>query len=125
MKRQRLLVVEDDAATLASIRDLLLRAGLDVDTATTGREALAHLLDDELPSAIILDARMPVMGGEEFASVVRGYSRLARIPILLLTAWDTAAGVVRTVNTVMRKPFRPDELLACVAALVTSSATVR
>ena len=57
MKRNRLLVVEDDPATLASIRDLLLRAGFEVETATTGRDALAHLLDNELPSAIILDAR--------------------------------------------------------------------
>ena len=124
MKRDRLLVVEDDPATLASIRDLLLREGYEVDTATTGRDALGHLLDDELPSAIILDARMPVMSGEEFASVVRGYSRFADIPILLLTAWDTPARFVQTVDAVMRKPFRADELLASVEALVRSSAAV-
>jgi DNA-binding response OmpR family regulator len=117
-----LLVVEDDPSTLASIRDLFLREGYEVDTATTGRDALAHLLDDELPSAIILDARMPVMSGEEFASVVRGYSRFANIPILLLTAWDTPERFVQTVDAVMRKPFRADELLASVEALVTSSA---
>jgi len=124
MKRNRLLVVEDDAATLASIRDLLLREGYEVDTATTGRDALAHLLDDELPSAIILDGRMPVMSGEQFASVVRAYSRFANIPILLLTAWDMTAGFVKTVNMVMRKPFRVDELLASVKALVGSAAAV-
>jgi CheY-like chemotaxis protein len=32
---------------------------------------------------------MPVMSGEEFVRVVRSYSRLASIPILALTAWDT------------------------------------
>jgi DNA-binding response OmpR family regulator len=122
MKRSRLLVVEDDPATLAGIRDLLLRAGFEIETATTGREALGHLLDDELPSAIILDARMPVMSGEEFAYVVRGYSRLANIPILLLTAWDTPTRFAKTVDAVMRKPFRADELVANVEALVTSSA---
>jgi DNA-binding response OmpR family regulator len=125
MKRKRLLVVEDDPATLASVRDLLLRAGFEVETATTGRDALAHLLDDELPSAIILDARMPIMSGEEFASVVRAYSRFAHIPIMLLTAWDAPLAIAGAVNAVMRKPFRADELVASVEALVTSSATAR
>ncbi len=124
MKRNRLLVVEDDPATLASIRDLLLRAGFEVETATTGRDALAHLLDDDLPSVIILDGRMPVMSGEEFASVVRGYWRFANIPILLLTAWDAPPAFVKTVDAVMRKPFRADELLANVEALVTSPAAL-
>jgi DNA-binding response OmpR family regulator len=124
MKRNRLLVVEDDPDTLASIRDLLLRAGFEVETATTGRDALGHLLDNELPSAIILDARMPVMSGEEFASVVRGYRRFANIPILLLTAWDTSPAFFATVDAVMRKPFRADELLANVEALVSPSAAV-
>ncbi|HWE27524.1 MAG TPA: response regulator [Polyangia bacterium] len=124
MKRDRLLVVEDDPATLASIRDLLLRAGFEVETATTGRDALARLLDEELPAAIILDARMPVMSGAEFASVVRGYWRFANIPILLLTAWDTPATVVNSVDAVMRKPFRADELLARVEMLVTSPAAI-
>ena len=123
MKRKRLLVVEDDPETLASIRALLLRAGFEVDTATTGRDALGHLLDDELPAAIILDARMPVMSGEEFASVVRAYSRFAHIPIMLLTAWDTPRAIAASVDAVMRKPFRADELVANVEALVTSSAT--
>ena len=100
---------------------MLLRAGFEVETATTGRDALGHLLDDELPSAIILDARMPVMSGEEFASVVRVYSRFANIPILLLTAWDTPTRFAETVDAVMRKPFRAEELLANVEALVSSS----
>ncbi len=120
MKRHRLLVVDDDAATLASIRDLLLRAGFDVDTASTGREALGQLLDGKIPSTIILDARMPVMSGEELASVLRGYARFSSIPILFLTAWDTRIGFGDDVDVVMRKPFRVDELLANVEALVTS-----
>src|SRR4051812_833668 len=121
MKRHRLLVVDDDPATLASIRDLLLRAGFDVDTAVNGRDALGQLLDGTRPSAIILDARMPVMSGEEFASVVRGYARFAATPILFLTAWDTRIGFGHDVNIVMRKPFRVDDLLDNVQRLVASA----
>ena len=119
MKRYRILVVEDDPATLSSIRDLLWRAGFDVDTAATGRDALGRLLDGELPSAVVLDARMPVMSGEEFVSVVRGYSRLAQVPVLVLTAADITPAFARSVEVVMRKPFRADELIANVEALVT------
>ena len=122
MKRHRLLVVDDDTATLASIRDLFLRAGFEVDTATTGRDALGQLLDGKRPSAIILDARMPVMSGEEFASVVRAYTRFATIPILFLTAWETRIGFGGDVDIVMRKPFRFDDLLANVESLIATAA---
>jgi len=121
MKRHRLLVVDDDAATLASIRDLFLRAGFDVDTATSGRDALGKLLDGVRPSVVILDARMPVMSGEEVASVMRGYSRFARIPILFLTAWDTRIGFGRDVDVVMRKPFHEGDLVAKIEALVATA----
>lgn len=80
------------------------------------------MLDAELPSAVVLDARMPVMSGEEFVSVVRVYSRLASVPILLLTAWDTPISFAQNVDLVMRKPFRADELIASVEALVARNA---
>lgn len=118
MKPRRLLVVDDDPATLASIRDLFRRAGYDVETAGTGRDALAHLLDADVPSAVVLDSRMPVMSGEEFVGVVRAYSRLSTVPILLLTAWDTPKPLVDCVDAVMRKPFTAEELVASVEAII-------
>ena len=123
MTRHRVLVVDDDPAALASLRDVLAPAGFEIDTASTGREALAKLLEGPLPSAIILDARMPEMDGEEFASVARAYWRFTTIPILLLTAWDTRIGVEAHVNLVMRKPFKVDELLANLEALLATSPT--
>lgn len=123
MKRHRLLIVDDDPATLASLRDLFVRAGFDVDTATTGRDALGHLLETENPSAIVLDARMPVMSGEELVPVLRAYSRFATIPVVLLTGFDdiqrTVAGAV---ELVMRKPYRAEELVARVEGLVGRAA---
>ena len=118
MKERRVLVVEDDPETLATIRDLFRRAGYTVDTASDGREALARLLDGDMPSAVVLDARLPVMSGREFVSVVRAYSRLASVPIVLLTAWDAPDSFAKSVDAVMRKPFRSDELVATVEALI-------
>jgi len=58
------------------------------------------------------------MSGREFVSVVRAYSRLASVPIVLLTAWDAPDSFAKSVDAVMRKPFRPDELVATVEALI-------
>jgi DNA-binding response OmpR family regulator len=117
MQRASVLVVEDDPNTCATVRDALLRAGFRVDTATDGRHALAKLLDDEQPSVIVLDIRMPVMDGRQFLTIVRAYHRLAAIPVLVLSAADLAPGLSESVEMVMRKPFRPDELVANVEAL--------
>jgi len=75
-------------------------------------------IPEKNPVAVVLDARLPVMSGREFVSVVRAYSRLASVPIVLLTAWDAPDSFAKSVDAVMRKPFRPDELVATVEALI-------
>ena len=121
MEKSTVLVVEDDPNTLASVRDVLLRAGFGVDTATTGRDALGKLLDEQQPSVIVLDIRMPVMDGRQFLTIVRAYHRLAAIPVLVLTASELAPQLSESVEVVMRKPFRPAELVANVEALAAGN----
>src|SRR6185312_5941759 len=118
MEKSTVLVVEDDPSTLESVRDMLLRAGYAVDTATTGRDALGKLLDEKQPSVIVLDIRMPVMDGRQFLTVVRAYHRLASIPVIVLTAAELAPQLSESIEVVMRKPFRPAELVGNVEALV-------
>ncbi|HEY2749428.1 MAG TPA: response regulator [Polyangia bacterium] len=118
MANANVLVVEDDPNTLESVRDILLRAGFAVDTATTGRDALGKLLDEQQPSVIVLDIRMPVMDGRQFLTIVRAYHRLASIPVIVLSAVDLQPQLAESVEVVMRKPFRPLDLVANVEALV-------
>jgi DNA-binding response OmpR family regulator len=117
MEKSTVLVVDDDANTLDSVRDILLQANFEVDTAATGRDALGKLLDEKQPAVIVLDIRMPVMDGRQFLTVVRAYHRLASIPVIVLTAVDLAPQLTESVEVVMRKPFRPGELVANVQAL--------
>lgn len=117
MEKSTVLVVDDDPNTLESVRDILIQAGFGVDTAATGRDALGKLLDEEQPSVIVLDIRMPVMDGRQFLTIVRAYHRLASIPVIVLTAVDLAPQLTESVEVVMRKPFRPGELVANVQAL--------
>ncbi len=118
MQKPTVLVVEDDPGTLASVRDILVRADFTVDTATDGRDALGKLLDEQQPAVIVLDIRMPVMDGRQFLTIVRAYHRLASIPVLALSAVELPPNLVESVEVVMRKPFRPAELVANVEALV-------
>lgn len=122
MEPSRVLVVDDDPQTLDSVRDILRRAGFVVVTASTGREALGRLLDEDQPAVIILDLRMPVMDGREFLTVARAYHRLASIPVLVLTAFDLPPPLTESIEVVMRKPFRPAELVANVEALAAGGA---
>jgi len=123
MEKSTVLVVEDDPNTLESVRDVLLRAGFGVDTATTGRDALGKLLDEQQPAVIVLDLMMPVMDGRQFLTIVRAYHRLAAIPVIVLTAVELAPQLSESVEVWRRKPFRSAELVANVEALVAGNVT--
>lgn len=123
MQNSRVLVVDDDPNTLDSVRDTLVHAGFDVDTAADGRDALGKLLDEKQPAVIVLDIRMPVMDGRQFLTIVRAYHRLAAIPVCVLTAVDLAPQLTESVEVVLRKPFRSAELVARVEALAGRGVT--
>lgn len=80
----KVLVVDDEEDSLVLTETLLSQRGFDVRTARTGAEALA-LLDDTL-DAVLLDVMMPEMSGLEVLSHMRRTPRLARVPVILVTA---------------------------------------
>lgn len=110
----RILVVEDDD----SIRDLvdlvLSTAGYEVLTAPNGAAAL-QIVGQARPDLVLLDMRMPVMDGWEFA---RQYRALPEppAPILVLTAARDAAARAAEIdaNGYLGKPFDMQELLTLV-----------
>jgi PAS domain S-box-containing protein len=80
----RILLVDDDERNLLALGQVL--EGLaDVVTATSGGEALRHLLDGEF-AVILLDVFMPGMDGYETAQLIRQRKQTARIPIIFLSA---------------------------------------
>jgi signal transduction histidine kinase len=85
----RVLVVDDDAAFRHRLRQVLEADGLTVDEAADGRAALDALAADR-PDAIVLDLRMPGMGGLEllgvFAADAAAGTTAESIPVLVLTA---------------------------------------
>jgi PAS domain S-box-containing protein len=82
--RARVLVVDDDDRNLLAIRTVLEDVG-EVVTASSGEEALRHLLRGEF-AVILLDVYMPGMDGYETAQIIRSREQTKRIPIVFLSA---------------------------------------
>ncbi len=82
----RVLVVEDDDDLRGLLTELLEFEGFGVECASNGREALEHLRARDLPCLIVLDLMMPVMSGAEFRAEQLCDERLARIPVVVVSA---------------------------------------
>jgi signal transduction histidine kinase len=82
--KAKILLVDDDERNLMALSELLKDIAK-VVTATSGRQALRHLLKDDF-AVILLDVFMPGMDGYETAGLVREREQTARIPIIFLSA---------------------------------------
>lgn len=109
------LVVEDDPDLLALLEMVLADAGHRVRTAAHGAEALERV-GEELPAVILLDMRMPVMNGWEFARELRARYGHA-CPIVVLTAAENAEQRAAEIGAEgwLAKPFDIEDVLAAVA----------
>lgn len=114
----KLLLVEDEPAVLASLRRRLQLEGYQVVTAVTGLMAL-EIFAGENPDLVILDVMLPELDGFEVAARLR---RQSSVPILMLTARDAVAdrvhGLEQGADDYLVKPFAVEELLARVRALL-------
>lgn len=110
-----ILIVDDKQANLFSLKTLLQLNVYDVDTASSGEEALKKILKNEY-ELIILDVQMPGMDGYEVAEIITGYSKSKDIPIIFLSAVNIDKRFITKGYTsggvdYVTKPFDPDLLL--------------
>jgi signal transduction histidine kinase/DNA-binding response OmpR family regulator len=80
------LLVDDRPEKLLAIESLLADMRLEIVRATSGREALRHLLQREF-ALILLDVNMPGMDGLETAALIRARKSSEHIPIIFITAY--------------------------------------
>jgi len=116
---QKLLVVEDDAATAAYIAKGMTEAGFTVDQAPNGRDGL-FLASDGSYGAIILDRMMPAMDGMAMLKALRAAD--IQTPVIILSALgtpeDRVEGLTSGADDYLVKPFAFAELLARVQLLL-------
>ncbi len=113
-----ILVVDDDARIVASLRRALIYDGYLVETAGDGPAALA-CARERLPDLVVLDVMLPGIDGVE---VCRRLRDDGDVPILMLTARDATADRVRGLDSgaddYLAKPFAYEEFLARARALL-------
>ncbi|MFP5079310.1 ATP-binding protein [Pedobacter sp. JCM 36344] len=83
-----ILIVDDTPENIISLKKVLERHNFEVDTASSGEEALKKVLRNEYV-LIILDVQMPGMDGFEVAEAISGYSKAKETAIIFLSAVNT------------------------------------
>ena len=120
MKR-RILLIEDNPATVELIRDSLSVEGFTVVAMTDGASGLAQIRKCP-PDLLLLDLMLPHVSGLDICKQVRADPSLTRLPILMLTALgdetDRVIGFAVGADDYVSKPFSPRELIARVKALL-------
>ncbi|WP_151446594.1 ATP-binding response regulator [Lacisediminimonas profundi] len=79
------LIVDDNHGKLQAVIAMVSQLGLDITTATCGRDALRLLLKRDF-ALILLDVRMPMIDGFETATLIHGRPRSAHTPVIFITA---------------------------------------
>ena len=113
LNRRRVLVVDDNALNREVVSDFLILAGVEVETASDGVDALS-MLETADYEAVLMDVHMPVMDGLSAAREIRRHDRWSKLPIIALTAQarteDRQASLAAGMNAHLTKPIDEMEL---------------
>lgn len=119
MKRERVLIVEDEPAVAKGLEYALKEEGFEVYWARTGAQAI-EITDRQQPDLITLDLRLPDMSGYDVCRALRTQNH--RQPILMLTArdeeLDKVLGLELGADDYMVKPYGLRELISRIRALL-------
>ena len=117
--KTRILIIEDEPAMVAGLRDNFEYEGYDVISANDGVSGLERVFADE-PDLVVLDVMMPRMSGLEVCKQVK--ARRPSVPIIMLTARgqeiDKVVGLELGADDYVTKPFSIRELMARVKAVL-------
>jgi DNA-binding response OmpR family regulator len=124
--RERVLICDDDSRVRDTVVEVLASEALDVDTAERAVDAIQRIMRTSY-RALILDLKMPGLGGLDAISVIKRFDE--SLPIIVMTAhasYETeqaarAAGIFYY----LVKPFNLEELVAAVRAAVRFRESVR
>ena len=120
-----ILIVDDDEGLRSSLQFLFASAGLESQSWDSAEAFLADLPQDgpARPGALVLDCRMPGMGGLELLRLL--HDRSFPLPVVIITGHGDVRMAVEALKTgaydFIEKPFRKQHLLATVEAAAAVS----
>lgn len=121
MSRRKILVVDDEHEIFEIVQTNLEGAGYEVIGADAGVAGL-RLARQEKPDLVILDILMPEMDGWEVLREIENDSRIAGLPVIMLTCKGEDSDILRGLEEgaieYLTKPFYPENLVASVQILL-------
>lgn len=119
--KAKIMVVDDEKSLLELVRDILEDEGFIVVTADTAETGLARIKQSR-PDLILLDVRLPSIGGLEMCRRLKADTATRPIPVIMLTVQsaevDKVIGFEAGADDYVTKPFSKAELLARVKAVL-------
>jgi RNA polymerase sigma factor (sigma-70 family) len=119
-------ITDDEGSVRRSLERLLRTAGYNTESFASAAEFLARP-DPDVPSCLLLDIRMPNLGGLDVQRAVKEGGR--NLPIILMTGFADVESCINGMKAgaadFLLKPFDEDQLLRAVAAALAQSAEAR
>lgn len=117
-----ILIVDDILENLRFLAKILTKEGYKVRCVTNGTMALRSVRN-HLPDAVLLDIKMPGMGGYQVCEALKFDEKTSEIPIIFLSALDQIFDKVQAFKVggvdYISKPFEPEEVLVRLETHVT------
>ncbi|MBF0237112.1 MAG: response regulator [SAR324 cluster bacterium] len=112
-KGNRILLVEDNVLNQQVAFEILTSAGLKVEVACNGQEAV-EALQQKAYELVLMDVQMPVMGGYEATRLIRKIPQFKDLPVIAMTAHAMTGAreecLAAGMNDYVSKPIDPEEL---------------
>jgi DNA-binding response OmpR family regulator len=118
---KKILIIEDDPATLRLVDYSLKQEGYEIISASNGLEGIRKALG-ESPDLVILDVMLPGLDGFEICYRLRAEPATAKLPILMFSAKaqeiDKETGIRVGADDYLTKPSAPADIISHVAKLL-------
>jgi two-component system cell cycle response regulator len=128
MPNARILIADDDAATLETVSWVLKEHGYDVSSAREGTR-LIDLLEAGAPDLVLLDVMFPDADGYQLLERIKSDERWRDVPVMMVSSLPPEEAAVRALGLgaadFVRKPFRVKELLARIQAQLRMRSILR
>jgi DNA-binding response OmpR family regulator len=100
----KILIVEDEQPLLKVLADKFNEENEEVITARNGQEGLASALENH-PDLILLDLKMPVMGGNDMLAKLRQDAWGVDVPVIILSNLNDSTSISDSMNNKITKYF--------------------
>jgi len=117
----KILIIDDEASIIESLKTLLLRENYQIYSAFDGEEAIRKVTEIK-PDLILLDLVLPKIGGIQVCRKIKSNPATQNIPIIIITGRDgieeRIEGLKSGANDFLTKPLETTELLLRIRSLL-------